>query len=156
MVGQGSRYWRGRDPAIARALRLNWRLLPKELRNTATNISVMRIGILGFACLVMLSLGQTAMTSTPQQFVTTLFSVKSLFAIIALVVTPLLVTWRAVKVAPMFIDAYARMMPENEDEIRAMFVERGMTDVIAPWIMTRPGRMKTILTRLGNRFLPMS
>ena len=133
---------------------MNWRILPAGLRRTAANIAIMRIGILGYLALIVLSLSQSAATSTPAAFAAALFSVNSLFAVVILVMAPILLCWWAMTVAPRYVEAYARMMPENADEIRQMFVERGVADVIAPWIMTRPGRMKAVLTRIAGRLLP--
>lgn len=144
-----------RDPDIARALRLNWRLLPKQLRLTGANVAVIRLSLIGFVCLIVISLAQTATTSTPTAFFASLLSINSAFAVIGLISGVALLVWRAMSVAPRFIEAYSQMMPENEQEIREMFIERGVADVIAPWVMTRPGRFNAVMRRLANRFVPM-
>ena len=154
MVRQGPRYWARRNPALARALRQNWQHLPPNLRKNAANVAVIRFGTACFIALIITSLAQTAYASTPVEFMTTLLSLNSLVAVVGVLAAIIILLIRSMAVAPRFIEAYAEMMPENEEMIREMFDQRGVADAIAPWIMSRQGRIKGILSRFAARFIP--
>lgn len=135
-------------------MRLNWRHLPPRLRKTAASIAIARGAIAGFLALIIISVSQSISNSTPAEFFDRMLTMNTVLAVLVLLVSPVLLTIWSMRTAPRFIDEYARMMEPNADEIRRMFVERGLADVFAPWIMTRPGWLRKLGNRLAGRLAP--
>ena len=152
MVTHLKRQYGRRDPELEKQLRSAWTFLPDALRRNSNNLSVIRVGVVAFTLLIILYLVEIVANSTPEAFLGNLFSYNVLLAFIGLACALAILLGRAMQMAPHFIDAYVAMLPEQEDEIRGMYQERGAGDVIAPWIRGKPGRLVKFGRYLAKRF----
>lgn len=152
MGTQLPRYWKLRDPEIEKLLVETWPFLPAHLKKTGNNIAAIRFGTAAFFLFVLLGVTDSTVTSTPAQFVSRIFSMTTLLAVIGVVGAVLILILRSMQVAKRFVDAYAEMLPDHAEHIRRIYAERGLGDVIAPWVRGKPGVIRKILNGIARRF----
>lgn len=141
-----------RDAEVEKVLRNNLKFLSPELRKSSANIASIRMGTISYLVMVMLVVGMQASILTPAAFMTFVFSWTMLFAVIGFVAAVCILTLRAMALAPHFIEAYAILMKDDADVIRQLYGERGLADVIAPWIKGKPGIIMKMTKKLARRF----
>lgn len=140
-----------RDPAIDKMLRQTWQYLPPELKKTSHNISTIRFGTVCFTILIIAGFLQMIATSTPADFLGRIISFNTIVALLGVAGAIYILAMRSMQIAPRFIDTYVQMLPDYEEEIRNSYAERGLADVIAPWVRGK-GRLSALLRHLAKRF----
>lgn len=133
-------------------MRKAWDSLPADLRKNSHNLSAIRIGVVGYAVLIVLYVAQLASSTDPATFASRIVSFGTLLTLLGLIAAAGILLARSMMLAPRFIDAYCEMLPDRADDIRRIYAERGSGDVVAPWIRGKPGRFGKLLKGLARRF----
>lgn len=135
-----------------RLMHETWPQLPPEMRKNSTNLATIRIGAVCFVLFVLGGMASMVAHDTPDRFITEFFSFQTFFAVIGMIGAIVILILRAMQVAPRFVEAYAQMLPDHADQIRVIYAERGLGDVVAPWVRRKGGRMSRIFGHYAKRF----
>lgn len=132
-------------------MRRAWPLLPPALQGTGARLARGRTALMLLALFIPISIASEIAHDTPEQFARYLTSLTPLGALALVVAGIAVIAIRAERTAPEFIEAYAQLLPDRAEEIRIAFGERGVGDVVAPWIRTQRSLMAMVAKRIGAR-----
>lgn len=135
--GQLVRQHKRRTKETNQLLDMGWQYLPPYLRKRSANLYKIRTGTIGFFIFMIIYILSAASASTPMEFFGQLFSGTTALGLFGIIAAALILVLRAMQSAPDFIDAYCQMFPDHEDQIKEEYCERGLGDVITPWVKTR-------------------
>jgi hypothetical protein len=133
-------------------MRKTWDSLPADLRKNSHNLSAIRVGVVGYAVLIVLYVAQIASSTDPATFASRIISFSMLLTLVGLVAAAGILLARTMMLAPRFIEAYCELLPDHAEDIRRIYAERGSGDVVAPWIRGKPGRFGKLLRGLAKRY----
>lgn len=151
MAGQLVRQHQRRTKETSQLLDIGWQYLPPHLRKRSTNLYKIRTGTIGFFIFMIIYILSAASSSTPGEFFRQLFSGTTALGLFGIVAAAAILVVRAMQSAPDFILAYSQLFPDHEEQIKEEYCERGLGDVITPWVKTRRP-IGAVFAGLARRF----